>query len=162
MFNLDVPRVTASKTIVNTKENDKAELHCHYESFTFAKVLWQKNGRNVLSDSYKTKYTMSSELKTDNRNVSVLTIYNVNPSDLGDYLCIVENPMGSEKVTIHLTYSPEPPVLESSEVANQTIITHWVIHSLQPLTEIVLNYQLKGVSIASFECFNNVEYHLNH
>lgn len=152
-----MPRVKTHRSIVNTKENDRAELHCSYESFTSAKVMWQKDGRTVQSDDYKVKYTITRELKSDNRNVSILTVYSVNQNDLGDYQCIVENPMGSERVTIHLTYSPEPPRLESFEVVNQTITTHWVIHSLQPLTEIMLNYQLKGVS--PLYCFST-NYHV--
>lgn len=147
---VDKPIVKTHRHIVNTIENDKAGLHCHYRSFLPTKVTWQKDN-NVISATEEQyvdqKYLITEEKKAANQNESILKVYQIKQNDLGDYQCIVQNPLGEEKVTIHLTYSPEQPHLEKAEVVNRTIITHWKIHSIQPLTEIQLSYQLKGVSI---------------
>lgn len=151
---LDVPHVTAHKSIVNTKEGDSAELHCNFESSTESKVIWRKDKKPLQIDSvrdHRSKYsTVFKDQPKSNQNSSVLLINRVNEKDLGDYECIVQNNMGKENVTITLTYVPEPPHLHRTEKEGEEVITHWHIRSYQPLTEVMLNYQLKDVRIWVF------------
>lgn len=74
----------------------------------------------------------------------MLVIKNVERSDLGDYVCEVQNSIGKGHVTIHLGYEPEQPKFERLEIVGDTITTHWQIRSLQPLNEVMLNYQKSG------------------
>lgn len=74
-----------------------------------------------------------------------MVVNNVKSKDLGVYECRVDNEIGTENVTIELTYVPEPPKLKEYEREGDSVITHWHIRSMQPLKEIMLNYQLKGV-----------------
>lgn len=84
-----------------------------------------------------------------------MVVNRINENDLGDYICVVQNNMGAENVSIELTYNPEPPHLHHIEQDDDTVITHWHIRSLQPLTEVMLNYRQKGVcafiSIVEFD-----------
>lgn len=140
---LDSPRVESHRHIVNTKEGADTELHCNYKSTTQSKVTWHKNDDLVHVNNVD-KYTMTNETKDEHHSTSILLVKNVEQSDLGDYKCEVHNSIGKGHVKIHLGYEPEPPKFENVEVNGDTIITHWSIKSLQPLNEVMLNYQKSG------------------
>lgn len=152
LFVVDTPRVTAHRSIINTKEGDNAELYCDFESSSESKVFWRKDQKPLPIEGshsgHRSKYTVIfSEPKSPNKNTSILVISQVSSRDLGEYECTVQNNIGTENVTITLTMAPEPPHLHHTEKEQDEVITHWHIRSLQPLTEVLLNYQLKDVCI---------------
>lgn len=142
--------MTAHRSVVNTKTGDNAELYCEFETSTDKnRVVWRKDQKELQvggPHEQRSKYSMIYKQKTPSKNVSILVISNVKPKDLGSYECQVENTIGAENVSIELTNVPEPPQLHNVEYDDQFVITHWHIRSLQPLEEVMLNYQLKGVS----------------
>lgn len=140
---LDSPKVNAHRHIVNTKEGDDAELHCNYKSTTMSKVTWHKN-KELLQLTNPDKYATSNETKDEHHESNVLVIKNIERNDLGDYECEVQNSIGRGHVKIHLGYEPEPPKFDRVEIEGDTVTTHWVIRSLQPLNEVMLNYQKSG------------------
>lgn len=133
---------------MNTKEGDNAELYCDYETSTESEVTWLKGDEKIYAGPQheQTKYTLVNSSKSSHKNTSILVVNRVIERDLGSYLCIVKNGLGSENVTIELTNLPEPPHLHHMEQEGDSVITHWHIRSLQPLTEVVLNYRQKDVS----------------
>lgn len=140
--------------MINTKTGDKAELYCEFETSTESKVTWRKDKKELpIQHEPNSKYFVVYKQETPSKNTSILVINHVKPKDLGEYECQVANVIGSENVSIELTSAPEPPHLEKVEKEGDVVITHWHIRSLQPLTEVMLNYQQKGVSqkaIASY------------
>lgn len=134
--------------MINSKEGDNAELYCEYETSTESRVTWRKDQKQVPISSHDTraKYSVVYKQKSPSKNTSILIVSNVRANDLGEYECQVENAIGSENVSIELTNVPEPPQLHHVEQEANVVITHWHIRSLQPLTEVMLNYQQKGVS----------------
>lgn len=148
-FFSDTPLVSTPKSIVNTQENSDAELYCNYESSTESRVIWQKNGKllpNLSGQDQTSKFSVVYGQPKGSKSYSSLFVRKVKPSDLGQYECQVANNMGAENVTIELTFYPEPPRLQKIETDGQYTITHWHIRSLQPLTEVMLNYRQKDVS----------------
>lgn len=149
---VDTPRVNAHRSVVNTKEGDNAELYCDFETATESRVIWSKGGQQLpigQPHESRSKYSVIyGQPKSPNKNTSILVISNVKSKDLGSYECKVQNDIGSENVSIELTYVPEPPQLHKLEKEGDVIITHWHIRSLQPLHEVMLNYQLKGVGFS--------------
>lgn len=147
----DTPRVTAHRSVINTKEGDDAELYCDYETSTESRVVWLKDQKQLLfgnARDTRPKYTLISKGGENGKNTSILVVTKVSEKDLGDYECSVRNNMGSENVTIELTYVPEPPHLHKMEQSDDNVVvTHWHIRSLQPLTEVTLNYKLQEVRI---------------
>ncbi|XP_055315896.1 peroxidasin homolog [Sitodiplosis mosellana] len=142
-----IPRVSAHRSVINTKEGDNAELYCDYDSTTESHVVWYKNQQKLQIGTHepRSKYSVIYRApKSPNKNTSILVVNNVKSTDLGVYECRVDNEIGAEKVTIELTYVPEPPKLHQVEREGDTVITHWHIRSMQKLQEIMLNYQLKG------------------
>ncbi|XP_037048344.1 lachesin-like isoform X2 [Bradysia coprophila] len=137
------PKVNAHRHIVNTKEGDDAELHCNYKSTTMSRVTWHKNKESLRLNNLD-KYSTSNETKDEHHESNILVIKNVERSDLGEYECEVQNSIGKGHVRIHLGYEPEPPKFERFDIDGDTIITHWKIRSLQPLNEVMLNYQKNG------------------
>lgn len=140
----DIPRVSAHRSVINTKEGDNAELYCDYDSSTESQVVWYKDQRPIDTNQSR-KFSLINKPPKSSKNTSILVVNNVKPKDLGVYECRVENEIGSENVTIELTYAPEPPKLHNVDHDGDTVITHWHIRSMLPLKEIMLNYQLKGV-----------------
>ncbi|XP_055316107.1 titin-like [Sitodiplosis mosellana] len=142
-----IPRVSAHRSVINTKEGDNAELYCDYDSTTESHVVWYKNQQKLQIRTHepRSKYSVIYRApKSPNKKTSILVVNNVKSTDLGVYECRVDNEIGTEKVTIELTYVPEPPKLRQVEREGDTVITHWHIPSMQKLQEIMLNYQLEG------------------
>lgn len=140
---LDSPKVNAHRHIVNTKEGDDAELHCNYKSTTMSKVTWHKDTKQLRLDNH-IKYSTFNETKDEHHESNVLLINNVVADDLGKYECTVQNAIGKGHVQIQLTYEPEPPKFDRVEINGDTVTVHWLIRSLLPLNEVVLNYQKSG------------------
>lgn len=147
---IDVPYVTVHRSIINTREGDSAHLHCNYETSLDGTVSWLDNKGQTINSADHSKFTVHTKPSDKNTHISTLVVNNVNKFDLGDYICKVQNMMGAEDVNIQLTYFPEPPQLNATEQEGESVITHWHIRSLQPLTEVVLNYRKKGVSSSYF------------
>lgn len=153
--------MSAHRSIVNTEEGDDAELYCDYDSPTVDNITWRKdemviNGehkqrvgaKHIILDAPKKHH--GHHMHDDHKNTTILVINKVNKDDLGEYECSVRNSIGSESVKIQLTLMPEAPHLDNLEQNGDTVTTHWIIRSLQPLTEVTLNYQQKGVSLNLF------------
>lgn len=140
--------MTVHRSIINTREGDIAQLHCDYETTIDSTATWIDNKGQPINQADSSKYKILRDTKDNNVYKSTLAIYKVNKQDLGTYLCKVGNELGSKDVNIELTYAPEPPQLNSTEQEGESVITHWHIRSLQPLTEVKLNYRKKGVSSA--------------
>lgn len=147
--------MSAHRSIVNTVEGDKAELYCDYDSPSSTKIIWRKDD-NIISAEHEqrdhAKYIILDAPKKhhdkhEEKNSSILIINNVDKNDLGEYECSVKNQIGSGNVKIQLTFVPEAPHLDNLEQNGETVTTHWVIRSYQPLEEVTLNYQQKGVNL---------------
>lgn len=135
---------------MNTKSDDNAELACDYETPMDSQVSWRFDSKTLpvsTSTESRSKYTLlpSHSLGKD-KNRSLLVISKVEQKDLGDYECVVKNTMGESNVAIELTYVPEQPFLNRTEQESGSLISHWHIRSLEPLTEVMLDYKLKDVS----------------
>lgn len=142
------PRVKVSKSIVNTKEGDNAELHCEFETSTESRVIWFKGDEQLpIAPDTRSKYYVTYASPKGNKNSSILVINKVKKTDLGQYTCKVENLIGSQNVNITLTFVPEPPTLQRIERDGDYTVTHWHIRSLQPLTEVMLKYRRKDDKI---------------
>lgn len=150
MFYIDAPRVSVHRSVINTEKGDRAELYCNFETNPSGTVKWSMNGielpistaNQVQSTNSRPKYSM----KYPQQNTSVLIVSNVQQDDLGEYDCKVENQIGSENVTIELTFEPEPPQLQDVKSQDDgSIITVWHVRSLQELTEVKIYYNQKGV-----------------
>lgn len=143
----DTPRVKTSKSIVNTKEGDNAELHCEYETSTDSRVIWYKGDEQLpIAPDTRSKFYVTSVSPRNGKNSSLLMVNKVKKSDLGQYTCKVENIIGQQNVNITLTFVPEPPTLQLIERDGDFTVSHWHIRSLQPLTEVMLKYRRKDVS----------------
>lgn len=108
-----------------------------------SRVTWHKNKEPLRVNNFD-KYSTSNVTKDEHHESNVLVVKNVERNDLGDYECEVQNAIGKGHVKIHLGLEPEPPKFDRMETAGDTITTHWVIRSLQPLNEVMLNYQKSG------------------
>lgn len=143
--------MSAHRSIVNTIDGDMAELYCEYDSGALgSNITWRKDGNIIHADHERrvgSKFIITEAPKrADGQNTSILCIQKVAKNDLGLYECTVQNAIGAESVKIELTLVPEPPHLHNLEQDDDTVTTHWIIKSLQPLTEVTLNYQQKGVN----------------
>lgn len=133
--------------MVNTKEGDNAELHCEFESSIEWRVFWYKDDVQLpTSTATRSKYYVKYGSSKAGKNDTILLINKVTKGDLGQYTCKVENIIGSQNVTINLTFVPEPPKFQGKEIDGEYTVTHWHIRSLQPLTEVMLKYRRKDVS----------------
>lgn len=136
-----------SKSIVNTKEGDSAELHCEFETSIESRVIWFKGDVQLpIAPDTRSKYYFTYGSPKGNKNSSILMINKVKKTDLGQYTCQVENKIGSQNVNITLTFVPEPPTLQGIERDGEHTVAHWHIRSLQPLTEVMLKYRRKDAS----------------
>lgn len=125
-------------------------MHCEFETSTPSDVTWLKDDKPLkITSQVGSKYFGNpKDLSTNivGKHSSILMITNVNKNDLGEYMCKVQNTIGSQNINITLTYVPEPPVLQAPVGRDgQDTITHWHIRSLLPLTEVMLKYRRKDV-----------------
>ncbi|XP_030558138.1 neurofascin [Drosophila novamexicana] len=143
MVTVDVqysPKVSTHRHHVNTQEGGSAELYCDYRANPIAISFFIKDGKTLsLSDKYSIRNTLHKE-----HNRTTLVIKHVEASDLGEYLCHVENAIGSNEVRIQLSYRPETPQYEDSSIDGKQVTMHWLVRSLQPLSEAMLDYRLTG------------------
>lgn len=145
IFTVDVqysPKVSTHRHHVNTQKGDTAEVYCDYRANPIAISFFSKDGKTLsLSEKYSIKNTLHKE-----HNRTMLYIKNVDASDLGDYQCHVENAIGANEMRVQLSYSPETPQFEDSTIDGNKVTMHWLVRSLQPLSEAMLDYKLTGVS----------------
>ena len=100
------------------------------------KELFQ-NGMNVLDHNARGRYSMETVAgSTGDRMRSILTIMNVAKSDEDVYLCMMENPFGSDEKEIVLIVQqpPQPPRdLQASQISSTSArITFTSPHSPSP------------------------------
>lgn len=125
-------------------------MNCHYKSSSTAKVTWIRKNQIIISgpeanNERDGKYQLFFDSK-DSQNRSKLVVNNVASTDLGEYVCVVQNAIGDGNATTQLTYEPETPILEDTHIHGDTVTTQWRIKSWQSLSEVMLKYQQKGVS----------------
>lgn len=136
------PKVSTHRHHVNTQEGDTAELYCDYRANPIAVSFFSKDGKTLsLSEKYSIKNSLHKE-----HNRTTLIVKNVDANDLGEYRCHVENSIGANEVRVKLQYHPETPQFESQEIKGNQVTMHWLVRSLQPLSEAILDYKLTGVS----------------
>lgn len=179
MFNILVnyiPKVTTHRHHINTQIGSNAELYCDYKSEPIAVTRWLKNGHPL---SYSEKY-MISYAKDKHSNRTTLIVNDVEDTDLGEYICQAEvtlnsnthvlsllftfcvlffsmaynlqNALGTSELKTHLMLEPEKGQFEDIKIFGNKVILNWIVRSLQPLSEAVLDYKLKGVSL----CFTSL------
>uniref|UniRef100_A0A0A1XK55 Protein amalgam n=1 Tax=Zeugodacus cucurbitae TaxID=28588 RepID=A0A0A1XK55_ZEUCU len=135
-----VPKVSTYRHYVNTEQGGDAELYCDYSANPSGEVLWLRNGKK-LNSSYKYSF---NEVTHKERKRSILTVMDVRANDLGEYICQVQNTIGRGEAKVHIIYEPEHPQLEDLEVNGRKAVIHWLVRSIQPLSEAVLDYKLAG------------------
>ncbi|KAH8269488.1 hypothetical protein KR018_004347, partial [Drosophila ironensis] len=143
MVTIDVqysPKVSTHRHHVNTEPGGDAQLYCNYGANPIAMSFFVKDRKTLtLSD----KYSIASSTH-HGHNRTTLTVFDVQDSDLGEYLCHAENSIGHNEVKIHLSYNPETPQFEDMKVEGTKVTMHWLVRSLQPLVEAMLDFKLSG------------------
>ncbi|XP_020798507.1 obscurin [Drosophila serrata] len=143
MVTVDVqysPKVSTHRHHVNTEEGHTAELYCNYRANPIGRSYFIKDGKTLqLSEKYSLK-----DSAHNGHNRTTLIIREVGKADLGEYLCQVENAIGSNEVKVHVSYNPETPQFEDMKVEGTKVTMHWLVRSRQPLSEAILDYQLTG------------------
>jgi len=117
-INIDVkfaPLVRAAQSVVQQAVGYRAELECNAEANPYPNT----GSNNVVWVKGSTSFSMSSsgyDVKilegAFNQLSSDLTIYNVQPTDYGSYICRVTNTFGTSSATVTLqqTNVPQPSV----------------------------------------------------
>jgi len=139
------PIVSTHRHNVNTEKGATAELYCNYRAKPIGRSYFIKDGKTLqLSDKYSLKDSVHND-----HNRTTLIVREVTDSDLGEYLCQVENAIGSNEVKVHVSYNPETPQFEDMTVEGNKVTLHWLVRSHQLLSEAMLDYQLTGVSCST-------------
>ncbi|EDX08195.1 GD11664 [Drosophila simulans] len=134
------PIVSTHRHNVNTEKGATAELYCNYRAKPIGRSYFIKDGKTLqLSDKYSLKDSVHN-----GHNRTTLLVREVTDSDLGEYLCQVENAIGSNEVKVHVSYNPETPQFEDMTVEGNKVTLHWLVRSHQLLSEAMLDYQLTG------------------
>ncbi|XP_065719143.2 protein amalgam [Drosophila suzukii] len=134
------PIVSTHRHHVNTERGASAELYCNYRAKPIGRSYFIKDGKTLqLSDKYSIKDSVHN-----GHNRTTLIVREVTDSDLGEYLCQVENAIGSNEVKVHVSYVPETPQFEDMSVEGNQVTLHWLVRSRQPLSEAMLDYQVTG------------------
>ncbi|EDW92125.1 protein turtle homolog A [Drosophila yakuba] len=134
------PIVSTHRHNVNTEKGATAELYCNYRAKPIGRSYFIKDGKTLqLSDKYSLKDSVHN-----GHNRTTLLVREVTDSDLGEYLCQVENAIGSNEVKVHVSYNPETPQFEDMTAEGNKVTLHWLVRSHQPLSEAMLDYQLTG------------------
>uniref|UniRef100_A0A1I8M6V2 Ig-like domain-containing protein n=1 Tax=Musca domestica TaxID=7370 RepID=A0A1I8M6V2_MUSDO len=134
------PKVSTHRHHVNTELGGIAELYCDYRSHPIATTRWLKNNQYLsLSEKYMMSYAAEQHF-----NRSTLTVRDVAVEDLGEYKCQAENTIGSSEMKVHLMLEPERGQFESVEINGNVVTLYWLVRSLQPLSEAVLDYKMTG------------------
>ncbi|XP_068145086.1 neural cell adhesion molecule 2 [Drosophila tropicalis] len=143
MVTIDVhysPKVSTHRHHVNAIEGGHAELYCNYRANPIALSFFIKGAQTLqISEKYSIKNSFH-----EGHNRTTLLVKNIEASDLGEYLCHAENAIGSNEVKIQLSYNPETPQFEDMTIDGNKVTLHWLVRSLQPLSEAMLDYQLTG------------------
>ncbi|CAD7012373.1 unnamed protein product [Ceratitis capitata] len=134
------PKVSTYRHYVNTAQGSNAELYCDYTANPSGQAQWLRNRKSLNASQ---KYTLD-EVAHKGRTRSILTVMDVRSKDLGEYTCRVQNTIGSDEVNVRIIYEPEHPQLEDFEVSGSKAVIHWLVRSIQPLSEAVLDYKLAG------------------
>ena len=145
MFNIIVlfpPKVTTHRHHINTEIGGNAELYCDYKGNPIATISWIKNNEPI---KYSEKFMITYAIE-NHFNRSTLTVKDIAMEDLGEYLCRAENSIGYNEIRTHLMLEPEKGQLESVNIEGKKVKLYWIVRSLQPLSEAVLDYKMAGVS----------------
>lgn len=137
---------------MNTAIGDKVNLRCNYNTSSTETVTWTKEGNTINVDN-RDKYELIGKPEVGQAKTT-LVVKGVSLKDLGDYRCEVHNKIGRGHSIVKLSLAPEIAQFIRADVNDNIVITHWVIHSMQPLVEVMLNYQKSGVCVI----WNFVEY----
>ncbi|XP_054739858.1 protein amalgam [Anastrepha obliqua] len=134
------PKVSTYRHFVNTEKGGDAELYCDYIANPAGGVSWLRNDK-TLNDSYKYAF---NEVTHKGRKRSILTVMDVSAKDLGEYTCRVQNTIGQDETNVHIIYEPEHPQLEDMGISGRKAIIRWLVRSIQPLSEAILDYKMAG------------------
>ncbi|XP_036333889.1 neural cell adhesion molecule 2-like isoform X1 [Rhagoletis pomonella] len=134
------PKVSTYRHYVNAEQGGDAELYCDYAANPAAEAKWLRNDKTL----EKSRKYAFNQVTHKGRNRSILTVMNVRANDLGEYTCRVQNTIGYDETKVHILYEPEHPQLEDMEINGRTAVIHWLVRSIQPLSEAILDYKLAG------------------
>ncbi|XP_055920000.1 neuronal growth regulator 1-like isoform X2 [Eupeodes corollae] len=153
------PKVSTHRHHVNTEQGAKAELYCDFKAVPIAVAQWKRNGQylEIFSDKYSVKSTIHKE-----KNRTILTVKDVTSTDLGEYECEVKNAIGANENKIHLIYEPENPQFENMKIEGRKITLYWLVKSVQPLSEAVMDYKIDGTYTWSSESIISTSKHPEH
>lgn len=129
---------------MNTAIGNKVDLRCNYNTSSSETVTWTKEGNKINVDN-REKYELIGKPDVGQAKTT-LVVKSVSPKDLGEYRCEVHNKIGNGHSIVKLSLAPELAQFIRADVNDGIVTTHWMIHSMQPLVEVMLNYQKNGVS----------------
>lgn len=128
---------------MNTAIGNKVDLRCNYNTSSMETATWTKDGNTINVDN-RDKYELIGKPEVGQAKTT-LVVKNVSLKDLGDYRCEVQNKFGRGHSIVKLSLVPEVAQFIKADVNDDIVTIHWVIHSMQPLVEVMMNYQKSGV-----------------
>ncbi|KAJ3627960.1 hypothetical protein MTP99_015293 [Tenebrio molitor] len=93
------PKVQVQKALVGAPLFSNVKLKCDVEAFPNSNNYWVKEHDEVLLNGFK--YT-TQEKRSGYKVIMVLTIHNVNRSDIGTYSCVASNTMGKSDASVRI------------------------------------------------------------
>ncbi|EEZ99076.2 lachesin isoform X1 [Tribolium castaneum] len=93
------PKVQVQKALVGAPLYSNVKLKCDVEAFPNSNNYWVKEQDEVLLNGFK--YT-TQEKRSGYKVIMVLTIHNVNKSDIGTYTCVASNTMGKSDASVRI------------------------------------------------------------
>ncbi|XP_055839599.1 protein amalgam [Episyrphus balteatus] len=150
------PKVTTHRHHVNTERGGRAELYCDYKAVPIAVAEWKRNGQYL--EYFSDKYSVKSGIHKG-KNRTILMVKDVGQTDLGEYECEVKNAIGANENKIHLIYEPENPQFEDMKIDGRKVTLYWLVKSVQPLSEAVMDYKIDGTYTWSSESIISTSKH---
>ncbi|KAJ8968452.1 hypothetical protein NQ317_018136 [Molorchus minor] len=115
------PVMTINNYIVNSANENDAELKCTVHAYPAATVSWKRDGTNIISNPPKTNV----KLHQNNGKVeNILIITNLTDSDFGEYICSAKNDLGKEEKSIYID-----------------VVLTWRVESKSPIQEHELQHR---------------------
>lgn len=150
------PKVSTHRHHVNTEEGGRAELYCDYKAVPISVAQWKRNGQYI--DFFSDKYTVKNSVHKE-KNRTILVVKDVTPKDLGEYECEIKNAIGANENKIHLIFEPENPQFEDMIIDGRKVTLYWLVKSVQPLSEAVMDYKIDGTYTWSSESIISTSKH---
>nr|CAI5867854.1 unnamed protein product [Callosobruchus analis] len=156
------PVVSIEKYMVNTANENDAELKCVVKAYPVPEVLWQRNGKNI--DVHTPRVKLHSKKNEYIENILVIT--NVQEEDFGQYTCYAKNSLGKVEKVVSLVKTPAIQEFVKPEKPHKDVVLTWKVESKAPESEwqdvepevtkedehkYVVKYTLKGLDAGNYE-----------